>query len=60
VLVGRRTALTCPFGDMTRELDGALRRVATGAGNKPPLHKAGSRAQPARDRQQHGKPPKER
>ena len=60
VLIGRRTALTCPFGDMTRELDGALRRVATGAGNKPPLHKAGSRAQPARDRQQHGKPPRER
>jgi ribonuclease P protein component len=54
VLIGRRPALTCPFGDMTRELDGALRRVATGAGNKPPLHKAG------RARQQHAKTPKER
>jgi ribonuclease P protein component len=65
VLIGRRFALTCPFGDMKRELDGALRRAATGAGNKPPLHKAGSRAQPARGRQQndkpaHGKPAKER
>jgi ribonuclease P protein component len=60
VLIGRRFALTCPFGDMKRELDRALRRTATGAGNKPPLHKAGSRAQPARGRQQHGKPAKER
>ena len=41
VLVGRRTALTCPFGDMTKELDGALRRVATGAAGKPPLNRAG-------------------
>jgi len=41
VLIGRRTALTCPFGDMTRELDGALRRVATGASGKPPLNRAG-------------------
>lgn len=41
VLIGRRTALTCPFGDMTKELDGALRRVATGAAGKPPLNKAG-------------------
>jgi ribonuclease P protein component len=42
VLIGRRTALTCPFGDMARELDGALRRLATGARNKAPLHRAGS------------------
>jgi ribonuclease P protein component len=42
VLIGRRTALTCPFGDMTKELDGALRRVATGATAKPPLNRAGS------------------
>jgi ribonuclease P protein component len=41
VLIGRRTALTCPFGDMTKELDGALRRVATGAAGKPPLNRAG-------------------
>jgi ribonuclease P protein component len=40
VLIGRRTALTCPFGDMTEELDGALRRVATGAAGKPPLNRA--------------------
>jgi ribonuclease P protein component len=48
VLIGRRTALALPFGDMARELDGALRRIATGAGNKPPLHKAGSSGRPAR------------
>ena len=41
VLIGRRTALTCPFGDMARELDGALRRVATGTAAKPPLNRAG-------------------
>jgi ribonuclease P protein component len=41
VLIGRRIALTCPFGDMTKELDGALRRVATGAAGKPPLNRAG-------------------
>jgi ribonuclease P protein component len=41
VLIGRRTALTCPFGDMTKELDGALRRVATGAAGKPPLNRTG-------------------
>jgi len=73
VLIGRRTALALPFGDMARELDGALRRIATGAGNKPPLHKAGSRAgspgkpelqkpHPRRGRRQHSTPktPKER
>jgi ribonuclease P protein component len=65
VVIGRHTALTLPFGDMARELDGALHRIATGAGNKPPLHKAGSRAgsraQPVRGAQQHGtaKTPKE-
>jgi ribonuclease P protein component len=42
VLIGRRTALTCPFGDMARELDGALRRIATGVRSNPPLHRAGS------------------
>jgi ribonuclease P protein component len=42
VLIGRRFALNCPFGDMTRELDGALRRVATGAHKPAPLNKAGS------------------
>lgn len=42
VLIGRRTALTCPFGDMARELDGALRRIATGGRSNPPLHRAGS------------------
>ena len=42
VLIGRRNALTCPFSDMARELDGALRRVATGAAGKPPLNRAGS------------------
>jgi ribonuclease P protein component len=61
VLIGRRTALALPFGDMARELDGALRRIATGAGNKSPLHKAGSSGRPARRPQQHRTPntPKE-
>ncbi len=40
VLIGRRTALTCPFDEMARELDGALRRLATGGRNKPLLHRA--------------------
>jgi ribonuclease P protein component len=61
VLIGRRTALALPFGDMARELDGALARIATGAGNKPPLHKAGSSGRPAHRPQQHRTPntPKE-
>jgi ribonuclease P protein component len=59
VLIGRRSALTYPFGDMARELDGALRRVATGAGNKRPPHRAGSRSEPRRGRGQPAKPPKE-
>jgi ribonuclease P protein component len=52
VLIGRRTALACPFDDMAAELDVALRRIATGAAKKPDLHRAGSRtassAKPAR------------
>jgi ribonuclease P protein component len=58
VLIGRRNALVLPFGDMTRELDGALRRIATGAAQKPPLHRAGSRAgspgQRTRGHKRHG------
>lgn len=50
VLIGRSNALTCSFGDMARELDGALRRVATGGGNRRPPHKAGSRSEPRRGR----------
>ena len=42
VLIGRRSALTCPFGDIARELDGALRRIATGTHKPPRLDKAGS------------------
>jgi ribonuclease P protein component len=65
VLIGRHAALALPFADMARELDGALRRVATGAGSKPPLHRASSRAgsaaQPKRGdkRPSTAKPPKE-
>jgi ribonuclease P protein component len=61
VLIGRRTALAVSFSDMARELDGALRRIATGAGNKPPLHKAGPSGRPARRPRQHRTPntPKE-
>lgn len=39
VLIGRRSALTCPFSDMAAELDGALRRVATGAAATRPLNR---------------------
>jgi ribonuclease P protein component len=64
VLIGRRTALTCPFGDMTKELDGALRRVATGAAAKPPLNRAGpvkgrdkgTDVRAARGKGRHGQP----
>jgi ribonuclease P protein component len=58
VLIGRRNALACPFSDIARELDGALRRIATGAPHKRPLHKAGSE----HSKRQHsstGKPAKE-
>ena len=57
VLIGRRNALTCPFSDIARELDGALRRIATGAPHKRPPHKAGSEHR----KRQHstGKPAKE-
>jgi ribonuclease P protein component len=54
VLIGRRTALAAPFGDMVRQLDAALRRIhagirngqegkaaATGAGGEAPPHTAG-------------------
>jgi ribonuclease P protein component len=62
VLIGRRNALTCPFGDIARELDGALRRLATGAPIKRPLHKANSEHSNRRNSEsQHGatKPAKE-
>jgi ribonuclease P protein component len=57
VLIGRRNALTCPFSDIARELDSALRRIATGAPHKRPPHKAGSE----HHKRQHstGKPAKE-
>ncbi|HEV2623725.1 MAG TPA: ribonuclease P protein component [Xanthobacteraceae bacterium] len=50
VLIGRRAALKAPFGDMMKELSGALRRVhassaaraATGAAGDRPPHRAGS------------------
>jgi ribonuclease P protein component len=48
VLIGRRGALSLPFGEMMRELDSALRRLhaskpqATGGARKRPLHEAGS------------------
>jgi ribonuclease P protein component len=54
VLIGRRAALTLPFGEMKRELDATLRRIhsakiverggreATGAHRGRPPHEAGS------------------
>jgi ribonuclease P protein component len=62
VLIGRRGALSLPFGEMMRELDTALRRIhaqkpeGTGGARKRPLHETGSPAatrQPTRRR----KPP---
>jgi ribonuclease P protein component len=50
VLIGRRGALSLPFGEMARELDTALKCVhaqkpeATGGARKRPLHETGSPA----------------
>ncbi len=50
VLIGRRGALSLPFGEMMRELDSLLRRIhaqkpeATGGARKRPLHETGSPA----------------
>jgi ribonuclease P protein component len=50
VLIGRRGALSQPFGEMMREFDTALKRVhaqkreGTGSARKRPLHEAGSPA----------------
>jgi len=50
VLIGRRGALSLPFGEMMRELDTALKRVhaqkpeGTGGARKRPLHETGSPA----------------
>jgi ribonuclease P protein component len=57
VLIGRRAALAAPFGEMRRELDTALARIAdrersmamTGGAGERPLHQAGS-PQPATSR----------
>ncbi len=69
VLIGRRAALTAPFGEMTRDLDAALGRIhasepeRTGGGRHGPLHEAGSPSgaqTPRRGRKQHRPPPRER
>ena len=50
VLIGRRGALSLPFGEMMREFDTALKRVhaqrpeGTGSARKRPLHETGSPA----------------
>jgi ribonuclease P protein component len=52
VLIGRRPALELPFGDMTRELDAALKQIqvseprATGGAGRRPPHEAGSQSAP--------------
>jgi ribonuclease P protein component len=64
VLIGRRTALKAPFGDMIKELSGALRRVhasstavaATGASEGRPPHRAGSSGRPRRQTPKSDKP----
>jgi ribonuclease P protein component len=58
VLVGRRAALSRPFGDMVQDLAAAARRIhgsateGTGSASKRPLHEArspaGKRSLPAR------------
>jgi ribonuclease P protein component len=64
VLIGRRAALKAPFGDMMKELSGALRRVhassaagaATGASDDRPPHRAGSSSRPPRQTPKPDKP----
>ncbi|HML07725.1 MAG TPA: ribonuclease P protein component [Xanthobacteraceae bacterium] len=71
VLIGRRTALALPFGEMMRELDAVLGRIhrqihasargGTGGGDTAPLHEAGSssrRQQGRRSRQSPEEPPR--
>jgi ribonuclease P protein component len=64
VLVGRRTALAAPFGDMMQELDAALARIhalergGTGGARRGPLHEAGSPSRPQKPRRGRRKPPK--
>lgn len=64
VLVGRRTALAAPFGDMMQELDAALTRIhapergGTGGARRGPLHEAGSPSRPQKPRRGRRKPPK--
>jgi ribonuclease P protein component len=56
VLIGRRSALKAPFGDMIKELDGALRRVhasgkgfvATGGPRDQHPHRASPSSRPRR------------
>jgi len=55
VLIGRRTALEAPFGEMMADLDKALRRIhdleqvpdgGTGSSRPRSLHEAGSASRP--------------
>ena len=56
VLIGRRTALATPFGEMIQELDAALTRIhapergGTGGARRGPLHEAGSPPRPQKPR----------
>jgi ribonuclease P protein component len=63
VLIGRRTALALPFGDMLHDLDAALRRVhgdaaRTGSGNERSPHKAGSPDRRRQNRPQEKRQPR--
>jgi ribonuclease P protein component len=69
VLIGRRPALTAPFGEMVQELGAALTRIhaqanakvdvsarrGTGGARIDPLHEAGSPSRPRPQRRRNGK-----
>jgi ribonuclease P protein component len=54
VVIGRRAALTVPFGHMVQELDAALSRIhgrgGTGDARRGPLHETGSPSRPQKPR----------
>jgi ribonuclease P protein component len=67
VLIGRRAALTAPFGEMMQELDAALGKLharggkgrdkGTGSARREPLHEAGSPSGPQKPSRSRKKPP---
>ena len=66
VLIGRRTALAAPFGEMVKELDAALGRIAaiegggTGGARTDRLHETGSPSRPPQPRRNRKQSPASR